>query len=386
VSAPDALRPAGEAGAPARGTGAAWLPGLAGVALQVAGFALAARGIADPSVQALGGLPAPAMLGAAAARANTGALLVCVAVEALGSALVALGCARWLSARARPVGRGGLALLWGLNFALPIGGLACTLGARALAALLPDNSAHLPVVRVDEPAFTEYLLGAVSYGRGARLKAELRNAEASTDFRMTALLAMQALPARTVSPVLQEMLADPLDDIRLLAYGSLENKEKALTQKILAERAKRAAARALPASERARIDKALAELYSELIYQQLVTGDVHEHAIGQADHFAISALTLTPHDAALWRLRGRLALARRDLAAADQMLGNAIACGFPRDRLVPYLAESAYWRRDFSGVRRLLGELDRRTITPVLQATLDCWATPAPPDSHANRS
>jgi polysaccharide biosynthesis protein PelE len=365
---------------PARRGIVAWGVVLAGVALQVAGVVLAARGVADPSVGALAGQPVSAFASAAAARANTGVLLACVALEALAAGLVALGCARLLAARGQTVGRGGLALLWGLNLALPVGGVVCTLGARALAAVLPGNGARLPIVRVDEPAFTESRAGSVSYGRGARLKAELRNAEAGVDFRMTALLAMQALPARTVSPVLQEMLADPLDDIRLLAYGSLENKEKALTQKILAERARRAASAALPASERARIDKALAELYSELVYQQLVTGDVHDHAIEQADYFAISALTLTPYDAALWRLRGRLALARRDLDAADALLGRAIACGFPRERLLPYLAESAYWRRDFAGVRRLLGELDRRTVAPMLQATLDCWMSVSLPD------
>ncbi len=45
---------------------------------------------------------------------------------------------------------------------------------------------------------------------------------------MTALLAMQSMPARTVSPVLQGMLADPLDDIRLLAYGILDNHERSV--------------------------------------------------------------------------------------------------------------------------------------------------------------
>jgi tetratricopeptide (TPR) repeat protein len=104
-----------------------------------------------------------------------------------------------------------------------------------------------------------------------------------------------------------------------------------------------------------------------------VTGDVYDNAISQAERYAEAALALIPEDAALWRLRGRLALLRRDLDAADAMLQRAIDCGFPRDRLLPYLAEAAYWRRDFPRVRSLLGAMDRHAVTPTLQAALDFW-------------
>jgi hypothetical protein len=126
-----------------------------------------------------------------------------------------------------------------LNFAVPFGGLICLLGALIVGTKLPRRERYLPIQQVDEPEFAaSHTTGTLSYGRGARLKAELQNADLDTSFRMTALLAMQSMPARTVSPLLQSMLADPLDDIRLLAYGILDNREKGLTQRILAERAK----------------------------------------------------------------------------------------------------------------------------------------------------
>ncbi|ACR31556.1 polysaccharide transport system component transmembrane protein ragE [Burkholderia glumae BGR1] len=382
----------GGAAAPARGRGAAgaMLAALLvalGLVLQGYVWLLSARSLPDPSVHWLSGLPVAAEASAAAAAVNTRLVAVCLALLALAALLATAGSARLLPRALRPATARGLVLLGFLNFAVPFGGVICTLGAFALSRVLPANRARLAVSTVEEPEFAEYLIGAVSYGRGARLKAELRNAEASVDFRMTALLAMQSLPVRTVSPILQEMLADPLDDIRLLAYGSLESKEKALTQRITAERAALEAlqapgAGARPAEERARANKVLAELYGELIYQQLVTGDVYDNAIAQADRFAEAALALMPDDAALWRLRGRLALLRRDLDAADALLQRAIDSGFPRDRLLPYLAESAYWRRDFARVASLLGAMEASGVPPALRAALEFWqpaaAAPAP--------
>ncbi|SOE98013.1 hypothetical protein SAMN05446635_5968 [Burkholderia sp. OK233] len=356
------------------GTVVAGLAALVGVALQVGVFVLASHGAPDPSAQWLGGATNDTPI-AAMARLNTHTLLLCLALQAWAALLISLGIARAMPARYRLPRTGLLISLWCLNFAVPIGGVVCTIGALAVAAALPRPAAELPVTHVEEPEFAANLIGSVSYGRGARLKAELQNADAGTAFRMTALLAMQSMPARKVSPLLQGMLADPLDDIRLLAYGILDNREKLLTQRILMERPKldEKIHPNLSAAERRRANKALAELYSELIYEHLVTGDVYRNAAEQADGFAAAALALDQADASLWRLRGRLALDRRELDAADTMLQRAIDCGFPRDRMLPYLAEAAYLRSDYARVRRLLGEIDNRATTPTLHAVLDFW-------------
>ncbi|SOE94080.1 hypothetical protein SAMN05414139_06882 [Burkholderia sp. D7] len=378
MSAVDERRsPASAATGPARGsaliTGLAGLAGLCGCALQLGVFVIAAHSAPDMSAQRLSGAIDGAVV--AAVHQNTHTLLICLPLQAVAALLISLAIARVMPARYRLPRAGLLGALWFLNFAVPVGGVVCTIGALAVAATLPRTRAKLPVTHVEEPEFAANLIGNVSYGRGARLKAELQNVDAGTEFRMTALLAMQSMPARTVSPVLQGMLADPLDDIRLLAYGILDNHEKVLTQQILVERPKldETLHPGISDDERRRVNKTLAELYSELIYQHLVTGDVYRNAADQADGFASAALALDLNDASLWRLRGRLALDRYDLDAADAMLQRAIDCGFPRDRMLPYLAEGAYLRRDFVRVRSLLGEMDNRATTPTLHAVLDFW-------------
>jgi len=359
----------------------------AGAAVQLAAVAVAAHGVADLSARALAGeLAGAAGWGALAAKTNTQLLLACLGLQAIAATLIAAGGARLMPARYRTP-RGPLAgYLWFMNFAVPFGGLACTLGALAVGTRLPRRERHLPIEQVDEPTFAASRTGTVSYGRGARLKAELQNADLDTSFRMTALLAMQSMPARTVSPLLQSMLADPLDDIRLLAYGILDNREKGLTQRILAQRAK-LDGKSQPAATgdaRRAANKALAQLYSELIYEHLVKGDVYRNAADQADAYASAALEADPSDASLWRLRGRLALDQRKLDAAAAMLQRAIDCGFPRERMLPYLAEVAYLRRDYRRVRELLAEVDRHETLPTLRAVLDYWR--APPGASSSSS
>jgi hypothetical protein len=352
----------------------------AGLAVQIVAVLLAARGVADTSANVLAG-QLVAQSGALAAKANTQLLLACLGLQGVAALLIAAGSARLMPAGYHAPRIPLFGYLWVMNFAVPFGGLICTLCALAVGTKLPRRERYLPIEQVFEPEFSANLRGTLSYGRGARLKAELQNADLDTSFRMTALIAMQSMPARTVSPLLQSMLADPLDDIRLLAYGILDNREKGLTQRILAERAK-LDGKSQPAAtgdERRLANKEVAELYSELIYEHLVKGDVYRNAADQADAYASAALDADPSDASLWRLRGRLALDQRNLDAADEMLQRAIDCGFPRERMLPYLAEVAYQRRDYARVRELLAEVEQRGSLPTLRAVLDYWRTPRAP-------
>jgi TRAP-type C4-dicarboxylate transport system permease small subunit len=349
---------------------------VVGVVVQFVAVAVAAHAVAHTSADLLAGQLVQSS--ALAANTNTQLLSACFGLQALAALLIAAGTVRLIPPAYRAPRVPLLLYLWLMNFAVPFGGALCTLGALAVGPRLPRKERNLPIEHIEEPQFAASLTGTVSYGRGARLKAELQNADLDTSFRMTALLAMQSMPARTVSPLLQSMLADPLDDIRLLAYGILDNREKGLTQRILAERAK-LDGKSQPAATgdaRRAANKALAQLYSELIYEHLVKGDVYRNAADQADAYASAALEADPRDASLWRLRGRLALDQRELDAADAMLQRAIDCGFPRERMLPYLAEVAFLRHDYARVRALLAEVDKHGSLPTLRPVLDYWRAP----------
>jgi hypothetical protein len=295
---------------------------------------------------------------------------VLLAWQALAASLAAPGALTLMPKRFRQGGGRTLLYLWCFAFSIPVGGLALTCGTIALGAWLPRDMEEPPISLLYEPQFISQQ-PTVAYGRGAHLKSALLSPEAATSFRMTALMAMQSMPMRTVSPLLREMLDDRYEDIRLLAFWMLDRQEKDLTQKILSQMPKLKLA--LSPAERYRVNKELALLYNELIYAYLVQGDVYRHAARQADSYAAQALEQMPDDASLWRLRGRLALDRGDTESALQMLTQAQLHGYDRARLLPYLAEVAYLRRDFAAVSRLLEEIPSATSLPMLRPLLVYW-------------
>ncbi|WP_323118807.1 tetratricopeptide repeat protein [Burkholderia alba] len=309
--------------------------------------------------------------GARAPGRETAALADALLLCACAALPLAYGTLRVMPARGPQRGWPFL-YAWLVNAALPLGGIGVTCVAMRVAARLPKAAAVSGIAHVEEPRFATQRVPYIAYGRGARLKAELLNDRASASARMTALLALQAMPAQSRSPMLRGMLADPLDDVRLLAYGMLERDEKSLTQQILAVRPTLARPDLAPDARRA-AHKTLAQLYGELIYAQLVQGDVHRNAAMEAERHARAALEGDPRDASLWRLRGRIALDLGELDAADAHFEAALANGFPRERLLPYLAEAAYLRGDFARVRVLLGTIDSAAALPLMQPILEYW-------------
>ncbi|WP_321874244.1 hypothetical protein [Burkholderia ubonensis] len=274
--------------------------------------------------------------------------------------------------RRRPAWAGGRALLATREAGRCAADAIARLAARLRAFAFPrlDEGALIALVR--EPQFAPHLLATLSYAQEHQVKEGLLNRQAAVGRRVTALVAMQTMPVRAASPILHGLLNDPADDVRLLAYGMLDKREKRVTQQIGVERAR--LARRLSDDERCRVDKTLAELYCELVYARLVEGDVYRNALEQGDAHAVCALRHQPLDGALWRLRGRLAFETGRLDDADAMLKKAIDCGFPRMRVLPYLAEIAYLRHDYAAVRRCLDDLP--AVPPHRLAPIaDYWHT-----------
>ncbi|MFA8389691.1 lipopolysaccharide N-acetylglucosaminyl transferase [Burkholderia ubonensis] len=274
--------------------------------------------------------------------------------------------------RRRPAWPGGRTLLASREAGRCAADAIARLAARLRAFAFPrlDECALIALVR--EPQFAPHLLATLSYAQEHQVKEGLLNRQAAVGRRVTALVAMQTMPVRAASPILHGLLNDPADDVRLLAYGMLDKSEKRVTQQIDVERAR--LARRLSDDERCRVDKTLAELYCELVYARLVEGDVYRNALEQGDAHAVCALRHQPLDGALWRLRGRLAFETGRLDDADAMLKKAIDCGFPRMRVLPYLAEIAYLRHDYAAVRRCLDDLP--AVPPHRLAPIaDYWNT-----------
>ncbi len=257
--------------------------------------------------------------------------------------------------------------IFALSSFIPVLGMVGVLLALVCLPLLPALDARSRFRSLMLPALDPHEYQQTGAFRQAGLGHFLRNERAPVDQRLRALVGLQNAPARFSSPLLRDLLSASSEDLRLLAYGMLETREKRLNTEIhtwrlawqnaTSEAARRAAARRLSA------------LYWETIYQELAQGDLRRHAAEESLRFLEASLEEA--DASLHLRHGRLLHELGRNEAAEAAYRRAIELGLPAPRVNPYLAELAFLRRDFTEVRRLLMSLrdypDQRRLEPVLR-------------------
>lgn len=187
---------------------------------------------------------------------------------------------------------------------------------------------------------------------GGGLYDVLRNAS-DTEKRLKAVLATQRMNERKAIPILQVALKDPVDDVRLLAYSILDNKENNINVNIKNGLTELETA---TATQRPAIHKRLAFLYWELVYMGLAQGDVLLHILRTAKQHVEKVLEQSS-DSGAYFLLGRILIRESALAEAEQAFQQAHESGMDRSKISSYLAEIAFLQRDFARIPAILGEL-----------------------------
>jgi cytochrome c-type biogenesis protein CcmH/NrfG len=101
----------------------------------------------------------------------------------------------------------------------------------------------------------------------------------------------------------------------------------------------------------------LAETHWELAYLGLTDGSVRTHALETARTHAENAARLAPEAAPIRFMLGRIQLTLGDVVPASASFTRAINLGYPRRRVLPYLAECAYRRKELDVVPDLMREV-----------------------------
>lgn len=297
---------------------------------------------------------------------------------ALLAYLVAHGVASFLAASFAtaflPTARPRLPTLWLLaagSYAVPVFGfIGLLLGVLLLRAYRnrrqPEEFESLQLPEFDPH---QHPSGAF---RQSGLRAFLGNARAPTPSRLGALASLQYVPGRVASPLLRDVLSDPTEDIRLLAYGMLDDKEKQINRAIDEELKKFNTTDGQTPALQA-VARRLSDLYWELVYQELAQGDLRVHALERSRHYCEIALDGTPNDAALNLRHGQLLAARGDVELATAAYYKALAQGLPSTRVLPYLAELRFKQGNFADTRRLMNELESWDSLPRLQPVIAFW-------------
>jgi hypothetical protein len=266
-------------------------------------------------------------------------------------------------------------LLFGLNFFIPLLGMFASLMGAVAGTLFPRLFRRDHFRRVASPEYTPDREYDLSRMRGGAARARLRDMNLDPGQRVAALMAIASAATPATGPLLREMLADPVDDLRLLAYGLLDRREKAISERLIRERS------ALtdltdPIEQRAAAGR-VAQLFWELVYQDLVQGDMASYALDQARRHALLAVEGGRGGAAsasAWLLLARIGLRTRQIEGVEQALATAQSLGLPGRTVVPYLAELRFLQGRYREIPALMYDLPKQQSSGTLAGVQQYWA------------
>ena len=270
--------------------------------------------------------------------------------------------------RGQPITTG--VFLFTLQFAIPfIGSVGLVLG-MLLALYLPRSSRDIPWQEVDIPELPFQPIDMdlqVVYSQGG-LRQVLREA-ISTDKRLKALMATRQMNDRDAIEILREALKDPSDDVRLLAYSMLEQKEKTLAQRAGTLQQSLQSADDLTSVS---LQRRLAQVWWEMAYLGLAQGGLRHYYLDSAGKL-LRRLVARRSQHNDWRLLGRVELALGNIDNAEEAFRSALAGGSSPELIMPYLGEVAYLRRDFAQVRQHLSACPLERFHPANRPVIESW-------------
>ncbi|HZX33322.1 MAG TPA: hypothetical protein VFF03_18365 [Rhodocyclaceae bacterium] len=316
-------------------------------------------------------LESAAWLGVVFVNHEDGALLAYLILHGGASALFCLFALALLPQRMAKPRLPLLALFFGAGYALPIVGFVAVLAGIHFLRRLPPEADREFFRSLQIPELDPHQRAGKGFNQ-AGLRSFLNNGKAPVAARLRALVALQNVSGRVSAPLLREVLSNPSEDIRLLAYGMLDRQEKRLSKAIHLE--VRQLAEHPPGSpENRAAARRLSDLFWELVYQELAQGDLRTHALEESLRYARVCLGYTPDDPVLLLREGRLVQELGDPLGAQAIYERAMAMGLPKTRIVPYLAEVAYDLGDYGSVRSLMAELGGWESLPRLRPVIKYW-------------
>lgn len=255
-----------------------------------------------------------------------------------------------LSRQAETRSWGSLALFFSFAFFIPVFGCIGMLAALVYFRFFLRFEERAEFFSVPmAPFMQEADDPAPGMGEGGAWS-RLRTTSLPREDRLKALLAVGGGGGVNASRLLQLATSDSDDEIRLLAFNLADQNERVISKAISKSLADLRGSHD-PVNQ-ASLCRSLAFSYWEMVFNDLAKNDLAAFFVNQALSYANQAHDLGGEDPALLVLMGRMHLWRGDPTAAEKAISAALEHGAHRDRVIPYLAELAYLRKDFMALRR----------------------------------
>jgi hypothetical protein len=267
--------------------------------------------------------------------------------------------------------RGAFGYFFCINFFIPIFG---ALGMFAL--LLYFRFFQRPMIETEFfslplPSYTtEVDKPASGMGEGGAWS-RLRSVALPRVARIKALMAVGMGSGLNTTRLLQFASSDNDDEVRLLAFNLYDRREKVISAAI--STSLKALHATADRAEQVRLCRALAFAYWEVLYNGMANDELAEFFAGEAITYANRAIQLGGDDAGLSVLLGRIHLWKGELEAAEVLIRAALEQGAYRDRVISYLAEFAYRKRDFKTLRLYFRSYPSLCYKPGIGPVASFW-------------
>ncbi|KTC85778.1 hypothetical protein [Legionella drozanskii] len=174
----------------------------------------------------------------------------------------------------------------------------------------------------------------------------------SPDERHKALYSISRGLPRETNLIYSSLVSDDLEELRISAFSMLEVQQDYLQTKI--SQLLKKYEEAHEPYKAAVIAKQIALLYWELVYRNLSEKEFRSILLERSEFFANVAMEALPEDTALLILLSRINIENGKLKEGLYHLSAAAKLQAPSSKIIPYLAELAYKRREYSEVREYL--------------------------------
>ncbi|MFT0623427.1 HEAT repeat domain-containing protein [Ectopseudomonas guguanensis] len=299
------------------------------------------------------------------------AALLYASAHGLGSAMLAAGIWLLLPRRYRYPFPWSPLFIFSVSFFIPLIGMIGVALALFPALYLPRKRQIQPweATAVPELPFKPRERRQELMFSDGGLQDVLRHAR-DPDQRLTAIFATRRMRSKEAIPILKLALRDPSDDVRLLAYSMLDQRESRINQRI---------EHALADMENVSTDRKfalhaqLARWYWELAYVGLAQGSVLDHVLQQAWGHVTSALVGNT-SGELHLLAGRIAMEQGNLDEAMAQFDLSAQTGMDAVQLAPYRAEIAFLRQRYEEIPQMLATMPAELLQrPPFAALARYW-------------
>ena len=297
--------------------------------------------------------------------------LLAISLHAIASALFAIVSYFFIPKKYKTTLFSAFLLLFLLLFTLPVLGIIGVVLAitYALCKPLKNDDIEIQEHKIPDLPFEARAIAATpTYSIGG-LKAILKHAS-EPNKRLSAVMAARHMSDSQAIPILKLALKDLEDDIRLLAYSTLDGKEAKINERISLYQQEIAQTTKQP--KLCNLQKQIAQLYWLLRYLGLAQGALKQYVLEKAQALALQSIEQVQMPATFIFL-GRICLALGQYQQAHEHLVKATELGMARRHVLPYKAEVAFCMNKFDDCKRYLNELPMQPKGSELRHLQEYW-------------